>query len=322
MTAIRLATLCVVAALGVGSAHAQVIGIVTTPAGSFTNSAGAAVAKVVVDHARMKATVIPQQSHGHETVNDGSAEVSLATLSDLQQYVTGTVDWEGKGVKENIRLISRMVPITTAGYVQKDSPVKSLADVKGKRIGVGYKAQKAVLRMVLAQLAMVGVSENDIQGVLTQNIVQAADDFAAGKTDAFWFAMGSAKVKQVAATIGGVRVLPILTTPEAVAEMQRFVPGSYPLVVEPSRNLDGVSEPVAVMANDVVLFTRADLSADIVYKITRAVHASKSEMAAIFAPLNQFEPDLMAKRYDQLEYHPGAVKFYQEKGQWPPKTGY
>lgn len=80
-----------------GVANAQVIGIVTTPAGSFTNSIGAAVAKVVVEHAKLRATVTPQQSHGQEAVNDGSAELSLASLSDVQQYVTGTVDWAGKG---------------------------------------------------------------------------------------------------------------------------------------------------------------------------------------------------------------------------------
>jgi TRAP transporter TAXI family solute receptor len=321
MRLLKLAALSALACSIAASADAQVIGIVTTPAGSFTNSVGTAVAKVVVDHAGMRATVTPQQSHGQDAVNDGSAELSLATLSDVQQYVTGTVDWEGKGPKQNIRLISRMVPITTAGYVQKDSPIKSLADIKGKRISVGYRAQKAVQRVVLAQLATVGLTENDVQGVLTQNIVQAADDFAAGKTDAFWFALGSAKVKQVAATVGGIRALPIPTTPEAVAQMNKYVPGSAPVVIPPSRNLDGVTEAIPVMGYDVVLFTRADLPADTVYKITKAVHENQQAMAGIFAPMREFEPEKMARRYDNLEYHPGAIKFFQEKGLWPPRPG-
>ena len=319
MTAPRLAALSVAAILVAGAAQAQVIGIVTTPAGSFTHSVGTAVAKVVVDHAGMRSTVTPQQSHGQEAVNDGSMELSLATLSDVQQYVTGTVDWEGKGEKKNIRLIARMVPITTAGYVQKDSDIKSLADLKGKRISVGYGAQKAVLRVVQAQLATVGLSESDVRGVLTHNITQAADDFIAGKTDAFWFALGSAKVKQAAASVGGLRALPVPTTPDAVVTMNKFVPGSYPIVIEPSRNMDGILEPTPVMGYDVVLFTRTDLPADTVYKITKAVHENKKEMGAVFAPLNGFEPENMARRYDHLDYHPGAARFYQEKGLWPPK---
>jgi TRAP transporter TAXI family solute receptor len=318
---IGLAALFALTLLASGSGHAQVIGIVTTPAGSFTNSVGAAVAKVIVDHARMRATVTPQQSHGQDAVNDGSAELSLATLSDVQQYVTGTVDWEGKGPKKNIRLIARMVPIMTAGFVQKDSDIKSLSDIKGKRVSVGYGAQKAVLRVVLAQLATVGLTEQDVRGVLTQNIVQAADDFAAGKTDAFWFATGSGKVKQVNASVGGLRALSVPTTPGAVAQMNKYVPGSYPVVVQPARNLDGVTAPTALMAYDVVLFTRADLPPDVVYKIAKSVHENKTDMAAVFPALGQFEPDRMAKHYDHLEYHAGAIKFYQEKGQWPPKSG-
>ena len=319
--AIGIVACYALACLASTSAVAQVIGIVTTPAGSFTNSVGAAVAKVVVDHVGMRATVTAQQSHGQEAVNDGSAELSIATLSDVQQYVTGTVDWEGKGPKQNIRLIARMVPIATAGYVQKDSAIKSLTDIKGKRISLGYAAQKAVLRVVQAQLAAVGLSDKDVQGVLTQNIVQAADDFAAGKTDVFWFALGSGKVKQVAASVGGLRALPIPTTPEAVAQMNKFVPGAYPVVLQPSRNLDGIIEPIPVMAYDVVLFTRADLAPDTVYKITKGVHENKQGMAAVFPALNQFEPENMARSYQDLDYHPGAIKFYQEKNMWPPKPG-
>jgi uncharacterized protein len=231
------------------------------------------------------------------------------------------VDWEGNGPKKNIRLIGRMVPITTAAYVRKDSPIKSLADLRGRRISVGYRAQKAVQRVVLAQLATVGLSEKDVTGVLAHNIVQAADDFAAGKTDAFWFALGSGKVKQVAASVGGIRALPVPSTPEAVVQMKKYVPGSYPLVVQPSRNLDGITEPISVMAYDVVLFTRADLADDTVYKITKAVHGNKKDMAAVFRALNGFEPDQMAKRYDHLEYHPGAIKFFKEQGLWPPASG-
>jgi TRAP transporter TAXI family solute receptor len=301
------------------TANAQVLSIVTTPAGSFTNSIGAAIAKVIVEKAKMRATVTPQQSHGHEAVNDGSADISLATISDVQQFVTGTVDWEGKGRKENIRLLGRLVPIMTAGYVQLNSPIKSLSDIKGKRISTQYSVQRAVWRVVQAQLATVGLTEKDVQGVLVRNIVQAADDFAAGKTDAFWFALGSAKVKQVSATVGGIRALPVPSTPEAVKQMRKYVPGSYPTVVQPARNLDGIIEPTAVMAYDVVLFVNTKMSDDVAYRIVRAVHENKKDMAAVFPALNRFEPESMASHYDDLGYHPGAIKYFKENNMWPPK---
>lgn len=319
MKRFSIAVLAAAAGLLTCAAQAQTLSIVTTPAGSFTNSVGNAVAKVIVEHAGLRATVSPQQSHGQEAVHDGSAELSLATISDVQMYVTGTVDWEGKGPKKNIRLISRMVPITTAFYVKLDSSIKSLNDLKGKRISVGYGAQKAVHRVVLAQLATVGLTEKDVRGVPARNIVQAADDFAANKTDAFVFALGSGKVKQVAVSVGGIRALAVPSDPAAVKAMRKYVPGSYPIVVKPNPNLDGVTVPTSVMAYDVVLFTRANIPEDTIYKITKAVHDNKKDMAAVFGALNGFQPDEMSKDYDDLTYHPGAIKFYKEKALWPPK---
>ena len=65
LRSIGLSSLALSAALfTAGAANAQVLDIVTTAAGSFTNSMGSAIAKVIVEDTGMKATVSPQQSHG------------------------------------------------------------------------------------------------------------------------------------------------------------------------------------------------------------------------------------------------------------------
>jgi TRAP-type uncharacterized transport system substrate-binding protein len=114
-------------------------------------------------------------------------------------------------------------------------------------------------------------------------------------------------------------VIPIETTPKAVAAMKKYVPGSYPVVLKPSPRLEEVRSEVPVQAYDVVFFTNADMSEDAVYKITKAVHDNQKDMASVFGALNQFVPGQMATKYDDLEYHPGAIKFFKEKGLWPPR---
>ena len=86
-------------------------------------------------------------------------------------------------------MIGAMIPIMTTGYVKLDFDIKSLKDVKGKRIPWGFPVQKSVQRVVAAQLLGAGITEKDVQPVPARNIVQSADDFAAGKTDIFWFAL-------------------------------------------------------------------------------------------------------------------------------------
>jgi TRAP transporter TAXI family solute receptor len=317
----RLAALAAVAWLACGPADAQVMTLVTTPAGSFTNSLGSAIAKVIVEKTGMKATVSAQQSHGHEAVNDGAAELSVVTISDLQQFVTGTIDWVGKGEKKNIRVIGAMIPIMTVGYVRLDSDIKTLADVKGKRVPWGFPVQKSVQRVVVSQLLGAGITEKDIQPVPARNIVQSADDFAAGKTDIFWFALGSGKVKQVDAKVGGLRAIPLETNAKALAAMEEYVPGSYVVRLKPSPGLEQIKSEIPVQAYDVVFFTNAKTPDDVIYKITKAVHDNKADMAAVFPALNRFHPEQMAKKYKVLQYHPGAIKYFTEKGMWPPKIG-
>jgi TRAP transporter TAXI family solute receptor len=317
----RLTALAVMAWFACSSADAQVLTIVTTQAGSFTNSLGSAIAKVIVEKAGMKATVSAQQSHGHEAVHDGAAELSVVTISDLQQFVTGTIDWVGRGEKKDIRLIGAMIPIMTTGYVKLDSDIKTLKDVKGKRVPWGFPVQKSVQRVVASQLLGAGLTEKDIQPVPARNIIQSADDFAAGKTDIFWFALGSGKVKQVDAKVGGLRAVPIETTPKALEALEELVPGSYVVRLKPSPAFEQIKSEIPVQAYDVVFFTNAKLPDDVAYKITKAVYENKKDMAAVFPALNRFDPDRMAKTYKVLQYHPGAIKFFTEKGLWPPKTG-
>jgi len=56
------------------AAQAQTVGIVTTPAGSFSNSAGQAMAKVLVEKAKLRTVVQAQGSTGFEEVETGAAD--------------------------------------------------------------------------------------------------------------------------------------------------------------------------------------------------------------------------------------------------------
>jgi hypothetical protein len=64
--------------------QAQVIGIMTTPPGSFTHSAGSAIAKVIVEKLGLNATVQPGATRPFGAIDAGLADFSLANASDLR----------------------------------------------------------------------------------------------------------------------------------------------------------------------------------------------------------------------------------------------
>lgn len=298
-------------------AAAQTVSISTTPSGSFTNSAGAAMAKVISEKTKLRAIIQAQQQQGHVPVNTGSADFGMSNSFDLTFYLTGTGEYEGQGMKQNIRVIGALLPYRVAIHARGDSPIKSLADLKGKRIGAGFNAQKTIGRIWEAHLANAGLTYKDVTPVLTPNVGGAAADFTAGKSDAFFFAIGSAAVKQAAVTVGGLRVLPIDASPDAVKRIQDHLPGIYVTEVAPSPQYDGITTPTKLVAFDMVFFTQPGMAEQTVYEVTKALHQSKAELAATFPAFNLFDPAAMAKPVKDAEFHPGAVRYYREAGLMP-----
>ena len=295
-------------------ATAQTVSIVSTPSGSYTNSAGAAMAKVVTEKAKVRAILQAQQQQGMIPVEAGDNEFGMGNSFDMTFFATGTGEYEGEGKKNKIRIAATLIPYRVALHVRADSDMKTIADVKGKRIAGGFNAQKTIARITETLLASAGLTYKDMAEVLAPNVSRSAEDFTAGKTDVLFFALGSAAVKQAAATVGGVRVLPIDDSPAALQRMEAVLPGSYTVTVAPSPAVDGISQPTKVLAFDMVLITSSDVPERTVYEVVKALHQNKPALAAAFAPFNLLQPDQMSKPVKDVPFHAGAMKYFQEAG--------
>jgi uncharacterized protein len=297
-----------------GAASAQSVSIITTPVGSFSNSAGAAVAKVLVDKAKIRTVVQAQASTGFEETVSGTADFNASNSFDATFFATGTGEYEGRGARKNLRYVASLIPYRVAMHVRADSPVQSIADLKGKRVSSEFNTQKTIGRIIAAHLANAGLSYDDVVKVPTPNVVRQAEDFTAGRTDTMFFALGSAAVKQANASVGGIRVLEIDTSPEAMKRVQALLPGAYVMQVNPHPSVEGLSKPTSLIAFDMVFVTHDKLPDETVYRIVKTLHESKQELMATFPPFALFQPQAMAKPLQGVPYHPGALKFYKEVG--------
>jgi TRAP transporter TAXI family solute receptor len=314
MKTLATAICCLAAPFLVSAAHAQAVSVVTTPAGSFTNSAGAAIAKAITEKSKIRAILQAQAASAVISVQAGTGDFGMGNSFDTTFYVTGTGEYEGQGLKTNIRNIGPLSVYRVAMHVRADSPIKTLKDLKGKRVSAGFNAQKAIGRIIQAHLANAGLTYDDVQKVLTPNVSGSANDFTAGKTDVLFFALGSAAVKQAAVSVGGLRVLPIDDSPEARERMEKVLPGSYVLNVKPAPNIEGLKEPTNIVAFDMQFFTNKDVPDDVVYNVTKALYENKAALVQAFRPMALFDPKRMAKPLKSVPFHPGAEKFYKEAG--------
>ncbi|PHR92512.1 MAG: C4-dicarboxylate ABC transporter substrate-binding protein [Blastopirellula sp.] len=294
--------------------NAQTIGIGTNPQGSLAYATGAAIAKVVSDNTELKARVIPQGGPvvTIPLVSSGELEFSISNAIPLAFAQSGKAMFKGRP-QPGAKMVAAFFNLNVGFFVKKDSSIKSIADLKGKKISTQFVKQKNLALIGRAILATAGLTFDDVDGVPVPNGVRGVEDFIAGKIDAGSFSVTSGKVKQANAAVGGIRWLTIADTPEANAILAKIAPGSFVQVVKPSPGRPGMDQPTGVFAAPFLLVAGVNTPDDVVYKMVKTLHANKAGLVASHKAFNGFQPDAMARDLG-IPIHPGAAKFYKEIG--------
>lgn len=308
------------AALASGPALAQNVGIAASNPGSIYHTTGTAIAKMVNDQAGLSATVQPFASATIylPAVDAGEYAFGITNVEELRLAVTGTGYFAGR-VHDKLRAVSILYPLRVAFFVRKDSAIKTIADLKGKRVTTGFSSQKTIPPMLEALLETGGLTLKDVTPVLVPNVVGAANAFISGKADAFFFAMGAPKVREADASVGGIRALDVDATDANRAVLKKHFPPAYLRTEEPGPANPGVLTTVNAMSYDGAIVASTGTPDDVVYRMTKAMHDNKEAMRKVFPVMVLFDPKRMAVELPSIQWHPGAVRYYKESGAWPPK---
>lgn len=302
--------LVVVSALLAGmAAHvaAQTYGIATMQPGTLNHTTGSAIAKVLKEKGGLN--VLVQPTAGETTlipmVGRGEAELGIANIHEVLKATS-----DAAGQQPDLRLIGTIHPLRVAFFVRKDSPMKTMADLRGKKVTTGYSAMRTIDPLIRAILITGGLTERDIAPVPVPNVIRGADEFMSGGTDMFFFAFGAAKVREVDASVGGIRALQV---PAAGMEAaNKIAPYGYLTKGTPSPFFVGVTEPTDIYTYDNMLFTNAKVKDEMVYKIIETLENNKADLVAVQPALREFSAANLHKKFD-LPYHPGAVKYFKDK---------
>lgn len=288
--------------LGTGIATAQTYGLATMQPGTLSYTSAAAIAKVLKEKGGFN--VLVQPTAGETTliplVARGESDLGIANIFEVERARPNSPD---------LRLIGSVYPLRGAFWVRKDSTMKTMADLKGKKVVMGFSAMRTIDPLVRAMLATGGLTEKDVNPVLVPNVVRGADDFTAGASDMFFFAFGAPKVREVDATVGGIRALEI---PESgMAAAKKILPEGYLSPAVPGPFFVGVDHPMGVYAWDNLLFTNSKVPDDVIYKMIDTMENNKADMVAILPAMRDFSANKLYKHF-ATPYHPGALKYFKD----------
>lgn len=319
MTVLRTALIALAALAVAGSAVAQqTYSIGTNKQGSLAYGVGTSVSKLMNEKAgllfRVKpgggsSSIVPQ-------MNGGNVDFGVNNAAESRFAYFGKGTFEGRP-HPNFRLVTMVYPLRIALAVPNDSPIKRISDAKGMRMGYKYTAQTILQFIADALLASDGLTQSDMKNTPYASYVPTGDDMARGKLDIAVVAPGSGASKKQHAMLqsrGGLRFLPINTTPEGIARMNEVYPEAFPMTIEPSPATPGVLAPTPVMAYPYFLTAGAHVSNEVTYSVVKTMHADKDFLVRTNSRFDLFDPKHMRAK-SPVPYHPGAVKFYGEIGQ-------
>jgi len=308
-----LTALMVVGTLGICSAAERrdvVIG--AHEAGSRFYIWGAAFANVITKHTKYNGKVMAVAGSGVwlPMMEAGEVDLGLETFYGLWQARHG----KGTYYKPyNIRLIQGGSGINVGLYVRKDSPIRTRAGIRGKRIGTGYSGSPNIYTYATGEIANAGLTWDDVDGVPRTTLYAGQRaDVTEKRLEVFYASVGSSVTRELDAAIG-IRFLGLDPSQEAMAKMRK----AYPAIISQVQpGPPGIEEPMWLTYLPAYIVAYAKVSDKVVYEVVKAIWENHKELGRIEPKLKGWTPDKYVSTQATIPYHSGAIKFYKEKAVW------
>jgi len=214
----------------------------------------------------------------------------------------------------NTRLIMRGAPLIIGLLVKKDSPLKSVHDVKGKRVTGEYPAHQAVWFNMFGMLASAGFTWKDVTVVPVPAVNDGIDALVQGRAEVTAGALNMAKIREADSSIG-VRHLSLDCSPAGDKRVRQAVPGYYTRIIK-SGGAAAVVEDTCTVAYDIYFATHKAASDQLVTAILKPIWDNAEKLPPMHPGFKEWTRDRAASADVTMPYHPAAIKFYQEKGIW------
>ncbi|MFC7705901.1 TAXI family TRAP transporter solute-binding subunit [Plastorhodobacter daqingensis] len=207
------------------------------------------------------------------------------------------------------RALAAIYPNAVQLVVLADSPINSLADLRGQRISVGAPGSGTEVN-AQALLQANGITYDDLTAERL-NFNETADALRDGDIVAGFWSVGppTSSIMNLAAT-RAIRIIPI--SDEEIANAVELEPvfTSYTLA---AGTYDGMAEDVQTIAIPNVLVVHAEMDEDLAYQITRTLFEHVDELIAIHPAANDTTVDFSLSS-TPIPFHPGAIRYYEEIG--------
>ena len=281
--------------------------------GAYFPMAGA-ISRIAWKHLKEDGIKVTAESSGASVANSKLIGAGDTDFAILQNDIASYAHFGKKGMFDepitNLLGVCTLFPEHVQLVARKDSNIKSPGDLKGKKVAIG-PVGSGTTENAKQILEAWGLGVEDLARAEQLTASQSADYIKDGRLDAAFFtvAVGAAVIMD-SSLIVDVDIVPI-SGPTADKLIKKYP--FYAKQVVAGGTYKGNDKDIPTVSVMAMLAARADLEADIVYKIISAMYSDLEQLKKAHSKFQDIE---MKKGLIGMgiPLHPGAARYFKEKG--------
>lgn len=216
-----------------------------------------------------------------------------------------------KGPVKDLRVVFSVHPEPFNVLVRPDAGIKKFEDLKGKRFNVGNPGSGTVVSMKQL-LDEMGWTFKDFSLASQLKPDEQGSALCDNKIDGFFFAVGAPSAAiQDPTTACSAKLIPL--TGPAVDRLLKKYP-YYAVATIPGGTYAHNPDPITTYGVRATLVTRANEPDDVVYNLVKAVFDNFDDFKKLHPAFANLRPEEMVTAGNSIPMHPGAVRYFKEKG--------
>ncbi len=244
------------------------------------------------------------------TIRSGELDFGIAQ-SDWQYHAyNGTSKFAEKGPFKELRAVFSVHPEPVTIIARDDSGIKNITDLKGKRVNIGNPGSGTLGTWEVIEKTM-GWKRSDLALAAQMKSSETGAALCDNKIDAYFWLVGhpSALTQETLASC------PSHLVNAWSPEIEKLVNDTpyYRKAVIPAGMYNN-KEDITTFGVGATFVTRADVPEDVVYTVVKSVFENFDQFKKLHPAFANLDPQQMIRDSLSAPLHPGAVKYYKEKG--------
>jgi len=298
---------------GVALAQQTNIVIATGGTGGVYYPLGGGMGNILTKHLGYAATarVTGGSVDNMKLVGSKQAEMALTQVDAAYDALKGEDKFKGQPLP--IRQLMVLYPNRMHVVTVDGKGIEKMADLKGKRVSTGSPGSATEV-FAFRCIEMAGLDKDKDMRRERLGVAESTNAIKDGKIDAYFWVGGlpTAAVTDLGAS-PGIK-LKLIDHSEVVENMNKKYGGIYSATTIPAKTYPGQDKENKISVVQNILVANADMPDKVAYDIVKTFIDKRDELIAVHGEAKNITLANQEPKNSPIPWHPGATKFFQEKG--------